>query len=105
MSRTPGPWACYEGWDDHWVVIAPDGTGCLAETINYPNSKEDASFIVLACNNHDALVEALKGLVKVNEEWNASVREIVQQPDRPLFSDEYLKKARAVLAAVDKEAR
>ena len=44
-----------------------------------------------------ALMEALEGLVKANEDWNAAVAQIVITP--PTWSDSYLAASRSALAA------
>lgn len=118
MSRTPGPWKVEDRNDPTLVgtaypiadqvsrgdfplainmPLAPFALGALAALVPR-GSEEAAAFIVLACNAHERLVEALRELVMVNEQWNQSVREIVNDPNRPLFADKYLDKARAVLA-------
>jgi len=44
----------------------------------------------------DALLAALKGLVKVNEEHNGDIERIIGRP--PHWNDEYLSAARAAIA-------
>lgn len=43
-----------------------------------------------------ALIEALEGLVKANEDWNAAVAKIVTTP--PTWADSYLAVSRTALA-------
>lgn len=73
-ARTPGPWTADGG------VIIPDGDTYQenGDTYARPNSGQDAiaqlvsnhadaAFIVTACNNHDALVAAMRDLLTAYE--------------------------------------
>lgn len=60
MSATPRPWAVYDEGDgdfSKWVISSE--TGVVTDNIR----RADAELIVRALNAHDALVEALDGLV------------------------------------------
>lgn len=48
---------------------------------------------------YDRSMKALRGLVDVNESWNASVLKIIERPVG--WADGYLDEARAVLAEAD----
>ena len=61
MAHTATPWASRRDPDgfSHQILGGPSGFVTLADFI----TQEDAAFIVLAVNSHDALVEALTGLL------------------------------------------
>lgn len=57
----------------------------------------DASVARRLETDRAALIEALDGLVKANEDWNAAVAQFVATP--PTWSDVYLDASRDALAA------
>lgn len=111
MSHTPGPW---EGaWDlpenesnllseetgEEWLIRAADGT-IVVGTMYYDGLRitcrpEDLSVLKAAPD----LLARLKELVRVNEEWNAAVEEIIGRP--PNWNDSYLDGARAAIAKAE----
>jgi hypothetical protein len=92
IEHTPTPWYAEDWTDDNGselVTVAahepevlgpgqssiwPDGIRKIriAETVDSPNPIADAAFIVKACNNHEALVQALKVLLEEAEGFNVS---------------------------------
>lgn len=68
-KHTELPWTLLESEDeDDYAIIKIDGmpgTTFIAKEIKqgYDDGKSDAEFIIKACNNHYALLEALKGLL------------------------------------------
>ena len=106
MPRTPGPWTMRRAPDANkwWVDGAPDAN--RGETIGAPvadaHERENAAFIVEACNAHDALTaqrdrlaEALRAIEPI-----ASARWRSLPTDSP--EKRALASARAALAEVAK---
>ena len=64
-QHTATPWEVSDPGDDEGVFICKVGelNTCLAAYV----AKEDADFIVRACNTHESLVEACKSMV---EAWD-----------------------------------
>ena len=60
-ERTPEKWYEAKMGNDHQGLIVDEATG---ETIAVTYKKENAAFIVKACNLHDELVDALTWLVR-----------------------------------------
>ena len=92
-KHTPGPWR---------VQLLPVNIrirGPLQEYIVDPccgvRSKADACLIAAAPD----LLEALKALVKANEEWNAAVESTIGRP--PTWTDGYLDSARDAIAKAE----
>lgn len=77
VQHTPLPW--HIGKSNPHVVYGADMT-----SINQCRTNEDAAFIVRAVNNHDALVNALRGLLHRHP---VSVR-YYELLTRPLNSEE-----------------
>lgn len=78
-EHTPTPWVVVVGKDnsDNGEPLSPDIFGTITGgnegwhiarvwlAGKYLNGEANAEFIVLACNNHDALVKALEGVIRV----------------------------------------
>ena len=67
-KHTPTPWNAYKPTGSRWHIGSSDSSHLIIGKINDDNShtlaKANAEFIVRACNNFDALVEALKRISK-----------------------------------------
>lgn len=81
-ERTKGPWAVGEkgrmivrevpgmcDGGDYYSVAVTTAHSLLLDD----EAKANAAFIVLACNSHDALVEALEGLLKAEHARDAAL--------------------------------
>jgi hypothetical protein len=71
-QRTPGPWAATmrAGEPTDWVVYVPGTPLEICQmfhdgTEDNEEGEANAAFIVKAVNNHDALVEALRDMLRV----------------------------------------
>jgi hypothetical protein len=62
-EHTPLPWCAKEG-----MIYAENGDGKTIATLNSPAVDADAEYIVRACNCHEELVEACKGLFEAMRE-------------------------------------
>ena len=65
-KHTPGPWKAVRD-NSHlrlqqWDVYADNGRGKLLAEVLGDNAEANADFIVRACNAHDDLLAALRGL-------------------------------------------
>ena len=77
MKHTPGPWRvqpynqrdasaiCDLGWNLQVGSDAP-----MDEALGEDETKANAAFIVRACNSHEELLAALKGLVPYQATWS-----------------------------------
>jgi hypothetical protein len=76
MSHTPTPWVFKNNHDDptsnapSYSVEYGNGITIFDDTAYYPQApqKDDAAFIVLACNVHDELVALISDLL----EWDGA---------------------------------
>jgi hypothetical protein len=73
-QRTPGPWHYGEPGNHQGLVIAERTGANVAVTY----AKDDASFIVLACNSHDAL---LADVAKLRAAINALLDDVSDLDD------------------------
>jgi hypothetical protein len=88
---------CYEAADTISALVA-ERDALQGEYNALEHNCDDAHSRCMGYKTErDAAVEALRNLVKVNEDWNAAVSKIVPTP--PTWADSYLDAARAVLAA------
>lgn len=68
-QHTPTPWAKSGGFDELTgadgtkVIISAELAAGFGSVTHYPKATANAAFIVLAVNTHDALFEALRGLL------------------------------------------
>lgn len=88
--RTAGPWRC--ATNTTIEQVDPDGE-TVCKTIS-SFAREDAAFIVEACNAHDSLIaqrDALRDALRYIVEWN----------DTTWNAETARDKARAALAAID----
>src|SRR3990167_2662908 len=79
---TPTPYeviACNNDGRKVWGIAPKGEEYCIADEIE---SKEQAAFIVRACNSHEALLKALKEIINI--EW-------AQDPESRNVRDEHLK--------------
>lgn len=93
MSHTKGPWR-WTGRGRLVAFVPGDVDETIVETDDgyYPPFGADRDLIAAAPD----LLEALQELVIANEQWNASVEDIVGRP--PNWADGYLDKARAAIS-------
>lgn len=84
--RTPTPW-----WDESGIIHAkgpewtPECHSCIhVAKIGDDAAPDDAAFIVLAVNNHDALVASLKIFVHAHETGNSVPPYLVEQAESAL---------------------
>lgn len=76
-KHTPTPWVPAE--TNGRIYIRPQGhtvgTAAVAEVTKtnkpYSEYKENAAFMVRACNSHEALIEALEAIINDCEDFNA----------------------------------
>lgn len=89
MSKhTPIPWSVDHNCTS--FIIDADGV-----TVAQVEDDADAEFIVRACNSHDDLLEALKELVKLDDEGEQAFVDmgIQREPEHPS-----IRKARSAIA-------
>lgn len=96
-THAPGPWSR----DKYGTVVDANGHTILVSGVGLAGGRNrDDKDEVFANTQLLAaaldLLEALKGLVMVNEAWNRAVDGIVGKP--PTWSDSYLDAARAAIA-------
>lgn len=84
----PTPWYVGE-MNDNGIRVAP--VADPRNAVAYAFDEDTAAFIVRACNSHDTLVEALRGML--------SIEESVTQGQERERRAEWLPKARAALRA------
>jgi len=106
-QRTPGPFevkAVNGRPNEEPGLYIVDGNGRDLMRGEFFRSEADAELIVQACNAHDELVAALRGLVETK-----TLHDMAEalQPQHPMVQEEYRKRrdaawaaARAVLAKV-----
>ena len=61
-KHTPTPWKANK-WAPGWEISAPESHYTVCRLTDCNNEEANAAFIVRACNSHDELLEALKGLL------------------------------------------
>ena len=89
MSHTPTPWAVQESEGIIWIsengkrersVVYPRGSLGGKETVDI--FKQNAEFIVLACNLHDDLIAAVKAFIEYdNSDVNDGVTMMLNYSD------------------------
>lgn len=75
-KHSPTPW---EESDEGDSIFAADGHEVVADDFTDDRWKADRPFIILACNNHDALVEALREILNVPLGFGGEVHTIAQR--------------------------
>lgn len=115
-KHTPGPWVvAVSDFLDQWVCIyAPSGDpdldykswegiamayGC-GDSLGKGLEKAKANATLIA--SAPDLLEALEGLVRVNEQHNAAIQSVTGRPAG--WKDDYLNQARAAIARARDEA-
>ena len=88
-DRTPGPWKVdTDGFNHYGLPRVLGSDGCIVAGVM--QTQANAEFIVRACNAHDQLLEALRGLMDIAE---------IAMPDSFFQSDGRVKAARKALEA------
>lgn len=98
-THTPGPWTfdpANKGrtFEHLYAITSASGAAVAYVPMRGDEAVVEANARTLAASVD--LREALEGLVKVNEEWNAAVERITGR--QPNWTDRYLDAARAALA-------
>lgn len=99
MTHTPTPYKVEQGQgyhDGHWVITAEgmpanSPLAHIQQTCGPEESYPDALFIVKACNAHEELVSALKGMIELMDNKPTSYDE-----------DQQISSYRAILSNAEK---
>lgn len=94
IKHTPTPWTSDSTIYEHMHAEIRGERG-IAQVWKGPNAAADTDFIIRACNNHDALVEALKAMI-----YQHSCVADTDPDDKDDLDHDAERMARAALAAV-----